>query len=160
MTYSPVSHIGVVLYSHVSPDLEYISLIESTSIGDGFAGVSINRLSTRVAAYTGKIWVLPLSKKTRFKLDTIAFTSFLVKQEGKPYDMPQAILSALDGFVPSSNENFTKMFCSELVAEALEKGEVIGPVNASEQTPADVVSYPIYGEPYQISGENSELFKE
>ena len=49
------------------------------------------------------------------------------------------------------------MFCSELVATGLMKAGVIPECNASEQTPADIVKYPIYQEPVQIKGIPTEI---
>ena len=69
--------------------------------------------------------------------------------EGRSYDMPQAIFSAID-FIPDQNEDLSKLFCSELVSEAYERANLIAPVNASEMTPQDVVNFDIYDEPYKL----------
>jgi hypothetical protein len=111
-------------------------LIESTSLGDGFAGVQINRMSQRVEQYKGGIYWYPLRDDVRAKFDSKAFFDFMLAQNRKPYDSIQAVFSAID-FVPESKEDFSKLFCSELVAEGYERATIIEPVNASEQTPKD-----------------------
>ena len=159
VTNCQVSHVGIILQSQI-PTLEdgFINqIIESTSLGDGFAGVQINRMSLRAKMYDGCLWWLPLSEKAREKLDQAAFFSFLLEQNGKPYDMPQALGSAID-ILPDQQEDFDKLFCSELLAAALEKGGVLSDINASEMTPADVCKFDIYSEPCQIKGDPKELF--
>ena len=60
-THSNVSHVGVILETTVDwCDRAVVQIMESTSLGDGFAGVQINKMSTRVAQYTGDIWILPM----------------------------------------------------------------------------------------------------
>lgn len=160
VTACKVSHVGIILNTQVrsSKEMSIVNVIESTSLGEGFAGVQINRLSTRVYTYTGNIWVLPLAASSRLEFEEDKYTEFMLAQRGKAYDAPQALFSALDGLFPDSREDFTKLFCSELVTAGLEAAKVLGNVNASEQTPADVVRFPIYDEPCQIKGRNTELF--
>ena len=98
--------------------------------------------------------------------DTKAFFDFLFLQNRKPYDMPQAVKSAVDLLDdlpfdirgPSNNkEDFSKFFCSELVAAGLEKAGVTGNINASEVTPIDLCRWNIYEENYyQIKGDMSK----
>ena len=89
------------------------------------------------------------------------FFDFLLHQERKEYDMPQAIMSAIDfldgvntGFVTTRNaEDFTRFFCSELAAAALEASGAIRNINASEVTPADLCRFSIYDNTYyQLKG--------
>lgn len=153
------SHVGIIMQANV-PTWEggHINqIIESTSIGDGFAGVQINRMSIHMKKYDGEIWWLPLSKDSREKLNQGMFFSFLLDQVGKKYDAPQAIGSALD-FIPDNREDFDRLFCSELNAAALEKGGVLHEVNASEMTPADVCRFDIYDDFYQLKGDPQEIF--
>lgn len=171
-TRSAVSHIGVILQSKLlvdgNPQAGYFNqIIESTSI-NGFSGVSISRLSDRVAVYPGEIWWLPLSEERRQQLDFKKFYDFLLHQEHKPYDMPQAVKSALDAFdhVPLVGqstlniEDFSKFFCSELVAAGLEAGGAIGKINASEVTPIDLCMFGIYsGDYFQIKGAKKKEIK-
>lgn len=158
-TNSPVSHVGVILQTNI-PTIEGIlinQIIESVGKKkSGEAGVIINRMSDHIKEYDGSIWWLPLSKKTRSFFDQAMFFSFLLDQVGKEYDTPQAIGSALD-FIPANREDLDKLFCSELVTAAFKWVGVIDNLNASEQTPADVCAFPIYGEAYQLKGIKSDL---
>lgn len=154
VTGCPASHVGVVLQTNI-PTLEghiINQIIESTSIGGGFAGVRINRVSDHIRDYKGEIWCLPLARK----FDQGMFFSFLLDQVGKKYDAPQALGSALD-FIPDNREDLDRLFCSELIAAAFEKVGIIGEINASEQTPADICNMGIFGEPYQLKGNPKDL---
>lgn len=173
-TRSTVSHVGVILKTRAvydeQQDRYFNQIIESTSL-NGFSGVSISRLSDRVFSYPGEIWWLPLSDGVRTKLNVTKFFDFLIKQERKPYDLPQAIGSALDaldkvpllGKATLNVEDFSRFFCSELVAASLEAGGAVASLNASEVTPADLCMFSLYkdqyyrlkGEPKVIKGFNS-----
>jgi len=153
-----VSHVGIILKTKVEYcDEVTIQLIESTSLGEGLAGVKIQRLSTVVAQYNGNMWVLPLSSLIQETLLKHSYTQWLVNQIGKPYDVPQALWSGLDGLFPDTEEDFSRLFCSELVCGGLKAGGVIEGINCSEQTPKDVCSFPIWFDPYQIKGTPQEL---
>jgi hypothetical protein len=175
-TRAPVSHVGVILQTRELDESErfFNQIIESTSL-HGFNGVAISRFSDRLDSYEGEMWWLPLRQELRTtKFNRKAFYEFLFNQakERKPYDMPQAIKSALDAMdqLPFgvhgstyNREDFSRFFCSELVAAGLEKAGVVGPVNASEVTPIDLCRWNIYGpeyflikgEPRTISGYNT-----
>ena len=160
-TLSPVSHVGCVLQTHIGGDDRYFNqVIESTSIGD-FNGVSISRLSDRINAYDGEVWWLPLSHDVLQKFDRRAFFNFLLAQEGKDYDTHQAVFSALDILdsigIGRNKEDFAKFFCSELVSAALEKGGAIGPINASEVTPIDLVRFKIYDRIVKLRGLTKDI---
>ena len=82
-------------------------------------------------------------------------------QNRKEYDLPQAIISALNamddnpliGKATHGAEDFSKLFCSELAAAGLEAGGVINSLNASEVTPIDSCKFNIHKpEHYQIKG--------
>ncbi len=115
------------------------------------------------------MWWLPLNKQIREKsFDRSKFFNFLFNQakDRKPYDMPQAIKSAVDigddlpfGVTgPAYNkEDFSKFFCSELVAAGLEVAKAVNSVNASEVTPIDLCRWNIYEDSYyQLKGESSK----
>ncbi|MGD8931607.1 MAG: hypothetical protein PVI52_03485, partial [Chromatiales bacterium] len=52
-----------------------------------------------------------------------------------------------------NSEDFSKFFCSELVAAGLEMAGAVGAVNASEVTPIDLCRWKIYqGSYYQLKG--------
>ena len=98
-TRAPVSHVGVILQSKLSIDGDpqsgiFNQIIESKSL-NGFSGVCISRLSDRLDTYDGEIWWLPLSQNIQRSMDKKKFYDFLIHQERKEYDMPQAIKSAL-----------------------------------------------------------------
>lgn len=164
-TRAPVSHVGIVLQSKLligdtPQDGFFNQIIESASL-NGFSGVSISRLSDRVDTYDGEMWWLPLGDRARQSLKPKQFYNFLLHQEKKPYDLPQAVRSALDAMdsIPllkkstHNTEDFSSFFCSELAAAALEAGGVISSINASEVTPIDLCKFSIYQEHYyQIAG--------
>lgn len=170
-TFSSVSHVGVILRTKIPDDDTsrfFNQIIESTSL-HGFNGVNVSRFSDRLNTYDGEMWWLPLNKKIReTSFDTKKFFNFLFNQakERKPYDMPQAIKSAVDaldklpfgGHGPAYNEeDFSKFFCSELVSAGLEAAGAVGSVNASEVTPIDLCRWNIYEESYyQLKGESSK----
>ena len=165
-TRGEVSHVGIVLQSALLLRDErqpgrLVQIIESTSLG-GFSGVSITRFSDRVATYDGEIWWLPLSDGVRKAIDATRLYDFLLHQDRKPYDAPQALGSALDllddlGF--SNNEAYARFFCSELVAAGLKAaGAVPDGINPSEVTPLDLCRWEIYaGVAYQLKGEPTEI---
>ena len=96
------------------------------------------------------------------------FFDFLFAQAKarKPYDMPQAVMSAVDVLDnlpwdktgPSYNqEDFSRFFCSELVSAGLEQAGAVGNVNASEVTPIDLCRWHIYADHYyQLKGDASK----
>ncbi len=99
-TGSGVTHVGVILQSKlmIYDEIQegfFNQVIESANI-NGFSGVSISRMSDRMEAYSGETWWLPLNKEIRSQLDFKNFYSFLLRQERKKYDLPQAIKSAMD----------------------------------------------------------------
>ncbi len=170
-TCSDVSHVGVILQTKIVADTTdrfFNQIIESTSL-HGFNGVNISRFSERLDSYDGELWWLPLRQEIREKkFDAKAFYDFLFTQakDHKAYDMPQAVKSSLDVFDrvffeangPSYNrEDFSKFFCSELVAAGLEKAGAVGTVNASEVTPIDLCRWKIYqGTYYQLKGDTTK----
>lgn len=170
VTRANVSHVGVILKSKVIIDSEpqdgfLNQIIESTTLSDK-NGVTINRLSDRIKAYDGEIWWLPLSDKVRARMDGKEFFNFLLRQEGKEYDMPQAIKAALDKLdnIPiveratHNDEDFTRFFCSELVAAGLEQCGALPPLNASEVTPVDLCMFNIYQDTYyQLKGDDKAI---
>jgi len=169
-TRAPVSHVGIILQSKLligdTPQQGFFNqIIESTTL-NGFSGVSISRLSDRVETYEGEMWWLPLSERSRKKLKTKKLYNFLLHQEKKPYDMPQAVKSALDALdnIPllrkatHNIEDFSRFFCSELAAAGLEAGKVIKNINSSEVTPIDLCMFSLYHDDYyQIKGEEKVI---
>jgi len=170
-TRSDVSHVGVILQTQVVDDESgrfFNQVIESTSLHN-FSGVQVSRLSERLDSYDGEIWWLPLNSTLRKeKFDSVAFYNFLFNQarERKGYDVPQALMSAVDALDklpfdqhgPGYNrEDFSRFFCSELVAAGLEMAGTTGPVNASEVTPIDLCRWNIYAQTYyRLKGDGSK----
>lgn len=169
-TRSSVSHVGVILQSKLLVDGNpqegiFNQIIESTSL-NGFSGVSISRLSDRIDQYDGDMWWLPLGDHARSRLDFKRFYDFLLHQERKPYDMPQAIKSAMDlldrtpllSGATYNIEDFSRFFCSELVTAALEKGGVINSINSAEVTPVDLCMFKLYSDNYyQLKGPDKDI---
>lgn len=160
-TNSPVSHVGVVMRQERDGEEMRNLLIESTSL-DGGGGVSTSFLSASIDNYDGEVWWLPLRTIMSYEQYGLFF-GFLLDKVGREYDMKQAVKSALDltdavrgpGY---NEEDFSKLFCSELVSGALEASGIIPSVNASEVTPADLVSWDIYTTCYgQLKGEEKEI---
>ncbi len=170
-TFSEVSHVGVMLQTKIPEDDTgrfFNQIIESTSL-HGFNGVNVSRFSDRLNTYEGELWWLPLKAEIRKKkFQQKEFFNFLFNQakERKAYDMPQAMKSAVDigddlpfGLNgPAYNkEDFSKFFCSELVAAGLEVAKAVDTVNASEVTPIDLCRWSIYEDSYfQLKGESSK----
>lgn len=169
-TRAPVSHIGIILQSKLligsTPQQGFFNqIIESTSL-NGFSGVSVSRLSDRVQTYDGDMWWLPLSETSRKKLKPKKLYDFLFHQKRKPYDIPQAMKSALDaldnipllGKATHNIEDFSSFFCSELAAAGLEAGKVIKNINSSEVTPIDLCMFSLYRDDYyQIKDEEQKI---
>jgi hypothetical protein len=167
-TFSDVSHVGVILQTRTTDDETgrfFNQIIESTSLND-FNGVVISRLSDRLETYDGEVWWLPLSSEIReLKFNQIEFFNFLFDKAKRrvEYDMPQAIKAGIDALDnlpfglrgPTYNrEDFSKFFCSELVAAGLEKAGSVGEVNTAEVTPIDLCRWNIYKEKYyQLNGD-------
>jgi len=158
ITKSNISHVGMVLRVNTEvAAVPIIMIVESTSVGAGFSGVRISRLSTRIAGYDGDIWILPIDGP----INIPGTETFLVSMLGTSYDYKQAIGSAVDfSFRPDQQEDLNKLFCSELCNEAYKQNLLDSddiPTNSSEQTPIDVCRLPIYADVYQVAGSPKEL---
>ena len=165
-TLGPINHVAIVMTAQDQEDGESPAewsdqIIESTSALDKYAGVNIRQIEERVDEHEGQVWWLPLSERTRQKLDLGELDAFLVQQLGKGYDSQQAIKSAPDlvedvpllGRMTRSEEDFSRFFCSELVAAGLEAGGAIDSLNSSEVTPMDLCMFSIYQDRYyQLKG--------
>lgn len=166
-TRSSVTHVGIVFQTKLfiygeAQDGFFNQVMESTVASGTRAGVIANRLSDRVEFYPGDMWWLPLRKEVRDRMDLRKFYNFLLHNEHRAYDIAQAIRSAFD--LPSNlpipakltrnAEDFSRFFCSELAAAALEASGAIGSINASEVTPIDLCMFSIYeANYYQLKGQ-------
>jgi hypothetical protein len=175
-TRSQVTHVGIVfqsklyLYGEAQPGF-FNQVMESTSVNPTTAATIVNRLSDRVKFYEGEMWWLPLRQSVRAHMNLQGFYNFLLHQEHKTFDVVQAIKAAFDiparfplpARLAKNVEDYSKFFCSELAAAALEHSGAIGSLNASEVTPIDLCMFSIYepnyyqikGNPKVISGYNS-----
>ena len=177
-TKSKVTHVGVIFQTKLyiegtAQDGIFNDVMEATTVPGGRAAVISNRLSTRLKYYPGILWWLPLRQSLRDRMDLQAYYNFLLHHEHRPYDLVQAIFSALDlspntrlrllARLCQSKENYSKVFCSELAAGALEASGAIEQVNASEVTPVDLCRFNLYesdyyqlkGKPLSIAGFNT-----
>jgi len=170
-TFSTVSHVASVIQTKIPDDDSgrfFNQIIEAT----GSHGVQIVRFSDAMETYHGDIWWLPLKKEIReASFNKSLFFDFLFNQakERKPYDIPQAIASAVDIIDtlpfgvhgPGYNrEDFSKFFCSELVAAGLEVSGAVGSLNASEVTPIELCRWNIYEDTYyQLKGSPKNKIK-
>lgn len=168
VTFSDVSHVGVILKTQIAQGTSgqfFNQIIEST----GKKGVSVSRFSQVLEDYDGDVWWLPLSEQLREnKFDVSAFFDFLYNQASKnlEYDLPQALTSAVDVIeklmwgssdAGHNKEDFSKFFCSELVAAGLEKANAVDCINASEVTPIDLCRWNIYqGQYYLLKGDSDK----
>ncbi|MES0488833.1 MAG: hypothetical protein ABUK01_02505 [Leptospirales bacterium] len=171
-TFSDVSHVATVIQTKIPDDDSgrfFNQIIEATGHG---GGVKIERFSDAMEAAHGDIWWLPLKKEIRENsFDQSKFFNFLFNQAKlrKPYDLSQAIKSAIDIIDtlpfglhgPGHNrEDFSKFFCSELVAAGLEASGAVGNMNASEVTPIELCRWSIYEkEYYQLKGSPENKIK-
>lgn len=159
ITKSNISHVGMVMKVNTNQaKLPIIMIVESTSLGNGFSGVHISRLSTRLKGYQGDIWILPIDGA----INIAGTETFLVSSLGVEYDYKQAIGSALDSsFSADQTKDLSRLFCSELCNEVYAQNLLANadavPLNSSEQTPIDVCLLPIYREVYQVVGSPKEL---
>lgn len=138
-----IAHVAMVLGT-TAGSAKIVQLIEAN-----ITGVNITRMANRVKYYEGEIWWYPIKRNLQVK--TKPMLKWLLAQEGKPYDIPQAMLSAFD-FIPQP-EDLSKLFCSELCVEGLERGGVIDDVISSRITPVELIDdyFDIYENPVLIS---------
>lgn len=147
-TRSRISHVGCIIDRGSGTEL-----IESTTLKKN-AGVSVIPLLRRVQNYYGRLYWFPLKESVRKQIDFEAYNYFLLSKDGYAYDTWQAICSAT---ILYGKEDFSKLFCSELVCGALEYSGGIGRINCSEQTPVDVLRLNIFEEYQQFYGPEKSL---
>ena len=158
-TNSDISHVGIV-YANEGR----VKIMESTSLndiadidtGEFVKGVQKQYLSERLKGYDGQCYWQPLNVKIKDKYKD-AMINWLSDAHGKrtPYDTIQAIGAGADIFdkIPGfeNEEDFSSLFCSELVCKALQVADVVTSViNPSEQTPADVIGYRCFDKRIEI----------
>lgn len=171
-TGSIYSHVGIVLNVNLSSGGEdSVLIVESRTETQGkdaagaklMKGVQLHWLSKRILGFDGAAWLFPL--KQPLSPDGAAKMQAWLRQTNNkivPYDSVQTLGAGLDMFdkvgLTYSNEDLSTLFCSELVAKALQiAGVVDSQLNPSEQTPGDVVNYPIYGKPIQFKSDSDPV---
>lgn len=164
-TNSNITHIGVVYQTWDDlKGVKRVRLIESTSL-DGNTGVVTPFMSDRIKSYKGSMYWCPLNDLVREYFDEDAFFKFMFAQEGKGYDIPQAIMSAIDLGIFENKEDLDLLFCSELFIASMKKAtngmlDKIKDLNASWQTPKDCTRKGLCRERYyQLTGEPQRIRK-
>ncbi|MGC9504887.1 hypothetical protein [Baaleninema sp.] len=163
-TGSTYSHVGIVLKLGLSGGFgDSVMVVESTtevsrsevSPTEIIKGVQLNWLSKRTLLYDGAVWWVPLKHPLPPEGKTQA-EAWLRETHNQrvPYDFAQVMGSGIDLFDRlglSNQEDFSRLFCSELVSKALKIAGVLDDnLNPSEQTPADVVNFPCLDRPVLI----------
>jgi len=162
-TRSQISHVGMVLRLDLGEGMgDSVMLIESTTLIEQpdaltrlcVKGVQIHFLSQRLDTYDGDCWWTPLISDLPSNVEMVAW---LRETHAKrvPYDTCQALGAGMDLFDSLGLRNdpdFEKLFCSELVARALQIGGALPSspqiLNTSELTPQDLISYTgLFGKP-------------
>ncbi len=153
-TGSDLSHVAMALVDDCAYMGKMIFLYESTTLidlpdvisGEIFSGVQIQLASQRFATYDGKIYLYRLKQQLTDEQQIILLDSIRRKHKARiKYDTRQAIQSGLDVFDRfgcEAKEDGTKLFCSEGLVFEYKNLKIIGArVNASEQTPGDLVKF-------------------
>lgn len=163
-TRSRYVHVAIVLcVNHFHPCGDSVLIAEShidsslPSVGTGecILGVQTQWLSHRLATCQGPVWWAALkSPLTDAGMLNMQTWLYAVEQQRIPYDFVQAVGAAvdcLDCIGLTNPTNYDYLFCSELVTRSLQLAGVIDEsINASEQTPVDVMSFPCFKEPVLI----------
>lgn len=145
-TRSKWSHVGMVVKDPVT---DTVLIWESTTLSnvkDYYdrtykQGVQVCSLSHRIEAYDGEVGFNLLNLKLdKSQLDVLG--KFRKSMKNKPYEKSKLSLlfSAIDCFDWHEDDDYTSVFCSELVAGALKKvGYLPGDIPADEYVPDDFV---------------------
>lgn len=139
------SHVGMVLDL---PEYNFKALWESTTLskiknlgtGTHMKGVQLVPLSERFKTYDGKAAVRHL-KGVHLDPEKIQdLMEFRKEIAGRPYeeDKLELIKSAYDGIFGGNTEDLSSLFCSEMVAEAYQRMNLLSEdLPSNEYTPAD-----------------------
>jgi len=143
-----VSHVAIVYRT-----AQCVELLETVQTGRWGGRIGVTRLSSRVMESERegtRLWWLPLSIRARCLVDAPRLVASMMAQEGKPYDVWQAIASGTIFWAPRSAR---RLFCSESVAKAFVDGGLLpSSFNYSEATPQDVVGWRLYSRCEQLAG--------
>jgi len=149
------------------PDLgsDQLLLYESTKNGDrtpdvtsgynNYTGVHAFEARQRITSYKGKVFYIPLRKELDKDGERVMRKWITDQHRNKtPFDYFQmfgAGFDLFDKFGVENKQDLAELFCSEFVTASLQlAGAMPKEMNASEQTPVDVVRFPCYDVARQI----------
>ena len=125
--------------------------------------MQLHWLSKRILGFDGAVWLFPLQRALDAEKQA-RMQSWLRQTNNQviAYDAIQTLGAGLDMFdrvgLTFNDENLSTLFCSELVAKALQiAGLLDDNLNPSEFTPSDVVNLPLYGQPLQFKSDSDPL---
>lgn len=163
-TQSPYVHAAIVLSVTPTDEVDDPILIAESHIdlrmpsvgtGERNFGVQTHWLAPKLANRRGKAWWVPLREPLpEQRLANMQFWLREAEQQQVPYDIVQALGAGISEIantrgIMQSDES--ALFCSELVTRALQvAGVVANTVNASEQTPANIVEFSCLDSPILI----------
>jgi hypothetical protein len=170
---SNVSHAAVVVQTRLrdAKDVDFDNLIVESTKRGGYYGVIVSPASEVIKRYEGNVWWLPLQQRPEFR-NNIELTNFLYRdpkdtENRSAFDFRGGFLALSDQFDRTTNwlrglthspEALNKLFCSELVAHALERVEILRVDNASEVSPIDLCRLRLYKSVYyQLKGETQVI---
>ena len=163
-TQSPYVHAAIVLSVTPTDEVDDPILIAESHIdlrtpsvgtGERNLGVQTHWLAPKLANRRGKAWWVPLREPLpEQRLARMQFWLREAEQQQVPYDIVQALgagISEIANTRGTMQADDSALFCSELVTRALQvAGVVANTVNASEQTPANIVEFSCLDSPILI----------
>ena len=130
-TFSKWSHVGMVYKA-----ADDVFCYEALKLKKGKDGVQTSLLRARIKDYDGKIWVRQLrTRRTQSFVER--FDTYRERMKCREYE--NNIWELMGAAMPWKNkEDFTSLFCSELIAGAYQALHLIGKtIIANEFTPGD-----------------------
>jgi len=127
-------------------------MINDTEIIEAVAnGVEIHTID-EIKKRRGNAIACVLNEAARERFNEVKFDAYINSIKGIKYDYKQMVVLVINKLfhIAKNGEGFKKLFCSELVAHALEVSNVINPLNASMQTPQDIMDLGIYKQRFDL----------
>lgn len=123
-TMSKWSHVGIMLSSGLIAESTTMSNVNDWITKNKVDGVQITSLEDRLKDYKGKVGVRRL-KSSMAPLNVCAMVDAFTEQHLKPYEKNvwELLKSGID-FLPSTSNDLDTVFCSELVALLMHKGNI------------------------------------
>lgn len=152
-TGSEWSHVGMVIVVDL---LDLVLLWESTTLsnldnlqtGEPTKGVQIVPLSMRTKTYDGYYGFRRLGLPAKIGLYHLERTLKTLRREldGKPYEKSslELLRSSFSGIGSPSRSDLSSIFCSELVAEALIRLEVLPKSSSNSYDPGELAEYDFF----------------